>query len=436
MSRVRFAGHAMRGLGIALATALPVLLCVPPAAAEPQLGGEETVSIKSPDALPSNTRPGSEERQLRANPPEERSDGLGGGIPAGPSSGGAPAPRTALSPREAAPRPASSAPAAPAPREPHTQPRADADPLGWMLRGLLALSALPLALWVLHRPRRVNAVTGPGFEVITPSEQRRFIPLEEKVTQLDFVSRIQTLGALRLSANLNKVALSNRRYGYLMEDKNFRNALLVNRRRVRRTLLKDGDVLDLGDLTLLYRDNRNGAALRPAPAAVPEGKVVIKFDRVRGPIRRGTPTLTPEAQPNRVFFLSKNLVFIGRSEDNDLVIKSPHVQNRHAKIERVGSRYKLQDLSTAGNTFVNNRRVEQRYLREGDEIAIDVHRFKFGIITKPLRERPASSEPVVEEVLTEAEDVAAVEANAAPAPGATEALPEIPQVQDVPHDRT
>jgi pSer/pThr/pTyr-binding forkhead associated (FHA) protein len=418
----------MRGLGIALATALPILLFAVPAAAQLQSGGGETVSIKSPELLPSNPWPGSEERQLRANPPEARADGLGGGIPAGPSSasGAAPAPRAALSPREAAPRPVPPASSAPAPPERAAPPRLEADPLGWMLRGLLALAALPLALWVLHRPRRVNTVAGPGFEVITPSELRQFIPLEDKVTQLDFVSRIQTLGALRLSANLNKVGLSNRRYGYLLEDKNFRNALLVNRRRMRRTLLKDGDVLDLGDLTLLYRDNRNGGIGRQAPAPPPEGKAVIKFDRVRGPIRRGTPILTSETQPNRVFFLSKNLVFIGRSEDNDLVIRSPDVQSRHAKIERVGSRYKLQDLSMTGNTFVNNRRVEQRYLREGDEIAIDVHRFKFGVVTKPLRERPAASEPVVEEGLSGQEEAAAAEAVAAPATGAAEAPQEAP----------
>jgi pSer/pThr/pTyr-binding forkhead associated (FHA) protein len=289
------------------------------------------------------------------------------------------------------------------------------DLTGWGLRGLLALLAAPLVVWVLYLPRSVNKVRGPGFEVITPSEKRQFVALEEKVTQLDFVSRIKTIGALRLSANLNKVGLSNRRFGYLMEDKNFRNALLVNRRRVRRTLLKDGDVLDLGDLTLLYRDSRNGGPIRHTPAPPVEGKAAIKFERARGPIRRGMPMLTSESQPNRVFYMSKNLVFIGRSEGNDLIIKSPNVQTRHAKIERVGSRFKLQDLSTLGNTFVNNRRVEQRFLREGDEIAFDTHRFKFGIVSKPVRERPSGPDSVPEEVLTETEDVATVEENAASA---------------------
>ena len=286
------------------------------------------------------------------------------------------------------------------------RPAARPDWVGYAARGLLALLALPLVVWVVRRPRHVNAIGGPGFEVISPSERRRFIPLEERFQALDFVSRIETAGQLRLSANLNKVTLSVRKYGYLMEDKNYRNALLVNRRRVRRTLLRDGDVLDLGDLTLLYRDNRASRIVRYSSITPTEGKPQIKFERLRGPIRRGMPMLVPEHAPNRVFYVTRNKVFIGRSENNDLVIKSRSVYYRHAKLERVGGRWKLQDLSILGSTFVNNRRVEQRFLKEGDEISIESFRFKFSYVTRTMRERPpqpglAADEP--EELSPEAE---------------------------------
>ncbi len=291
--------------------------------------------------------------------------------------------------------------------------RGESDWEGWFMRAAAALLLAPTAFWLYRRPRTANTIRSPGFEVISPSETRQWVPLEERYAQLDFVSRIKTRGALRLSANLNKVGLSNRKFGYLMEDKNFRNALLVNRRRVRRTLLKDGDVLDLGDLTLLYRDNRASPVIRYSPVTPPEGKVQIKFDRPRGPIRRGQPMLVSESQPARSFYIAKNLVFIGRSEDNDLVIKSQNVLNRHAKIERIGGRYKLQDLSTGGNTYVNGRRAEQRYLREGDEISFDAHRFKFTLVTRPVRERPQPPEPAAEELAPEAEEIAAQEEGAA-----------------------
>jgi pSer/pThr/pTyr-binding forkhead associated (FHA) protein len=285
--------------------------------------------------------------------------------------------------------------------EPPAVPR-QPDWLGYGVRGGLALLALPLLFWVVRRPRMVNAISGPGFEVISPTERRRYIPLEERFQTLDFVSRIETAGQLRLSANLNKVTLSVRRYGYLMEDKNYRNALLVNRRRVRRTLLRDGDVLDLGDLTLLYRDNRASKIVRYSSITPSEGKSQIRFERLKGPIRRGMPMLVPEHTPGRVFYVSKNKVYLGRSETNDLVIKARNVYYRHAKLERVGGRWKLQDLSVLGNTFVNNRRIEQRFLKEGDEIAIESHRFRFGFVTRAMRERPPTDDAAAAEDADEA----------------------------------
>jgi pSer/pThr/pTyr-binding forkhead associated (FHA) protein len=269
-------------------------------------------------------------------------------------------------------------------------------------RGVVALLTLPILFRAWRRPRVVNRIQGPGLEVISPSERRDFIPLEERFQALDFLTKISTVGSLRLSANLNKVTLSIRKYGYLMEDKNFRNALLVNRRRVRRTLLRDGDVLDLGDLTLLYRDTRLAQVIRHSSVTPSDRKAQIKFQRLRGPIRKGTPMLVMEGLPNRIFYLTKNKVFIGRSETNDLVIKSRAVYYRHAKIERVGGRYKIQDLSILGNTFVNNRRVEQRFLKEGDEISIESYRFRFQVASKAMRERPPTQEAAAEET----EDVA------------------------------
>lgn len=274
---------------------------------------------------------------------------------------------------------------------------------GWLeagIRAVLALSVLPMVAFFYRRNRIVNQIKSPGFEVISLSERRTFIPLEERSQSMDFAGKINTQGVLRVSANLNKVSLSIRKFGYLMEDKNFRNALLVNRRRMRRTLLRDGDVLDLGDLTLLYRDHRRVKIVRYSSITPWEGKTQIKFDRINGPIRKGMPMLTSDQMPNRTFYMTKNLIFIGRSEKNDLVIKSRAVYYQHAKIERIGGRYKFQDLSILGNTFVNNRRVEQRYLRDGDEFSIETNRFKFQLTTRSQRDKPQghpASQPRKEE---------------------------------------
>lgn len=258
------------------------------------------------------------------------------------------------------------------------------------------LISLGFLAFTLFPRRSVNRIKTPGFEIITPTEKRSFVPLGDKNHHMDFLNQIKTKGSLRLSANLNKVNLSVRRYGYLLEDKNFRNALLVNRRRIRRTLLRDGDVLDLGDLTLLYRDNRPAPSPKNLSASTAEGKVIVKFDRPRGPARKGLPVLVPVNNPNRKFFMTKNMISVGRSEINDLVIKSPAIEFRHAKIERVGQRFKLVDLTGLGRTYVNNRRVEQWFLKEGDEISLENHKFKYQLLTKHTKpqgmERPSRGE--------------------------------------------
>jgi len=265
------------------------------------------------------------------------------------------------------------------------------DSSGLLWHGMILLAVLPAFLWAILKPLSVNRINDPGFEILTTTEARTFIPLQEKFQQMDFLNRMDSMESMRLSANLNKVNLSFRRFGYLLEDKNFRNALLVNRRRVRRTMLRDCDVLDIGDLILLYRDLRQPAFTRTASITPPDGKTQIRFDRIRGPVRKGTPILISEQQQNRQFYITKNLVYLGRSEVNDLIIKARNVDYNHAKIERIGGRYKIIDLSNAGNTFVNNRRIEQKILRDGDEISIDNHRFKFQISTKAIR--PASFNP-------------------------------------------
>jgi len=374
-----------------------LVLAAPATALEDDEEEQQTVSARTPEPGPQPRRAIPREPGQRPNAPEPNGtvlngDGRGALSPGGFAPGGVPVGRDT---NRAGPR------------------ARGGDLAGWILRGGLALLAVPLAVWVFYLPRRVNRIGAPGFEVITPSEPRQFIPLEEKTAQLDFIARMKTHGSLRLSANLNRVILSNRRFGYLLEDKNFRNALLVNRRRVRRTLLRDGDVLDLGDLTLLYRDHRDGAG-RQLSVTPSDGKVHVRFDRMQGPVRRGVPALVFGGQGPRAFYISKNLVFIGRSEGNDLVIKSRDVQNRHAKIVRVGSRYKLQDLSLTGSTYVNNRRIEQRYLREGDEIAFDNHRFLFTLTPKPLVARPAPQDVAPDEAPVEPEEPLTAEDSGGP----------------------
>ncbi len=213
-----------------------------------------------------------------------------------------------------------------------------------------------------------------GFEIITPGENNRFLPLELKNYTLDYLNDIETKNKLRLSANLEKVALTPKQNSFYLEDRNSKNALLVNRRRMNKVLLQNEDVLDIGELTLLFR-NRLPAFVLPSAE---EGNPLLYPRRSltpKGPLPSSTASL--RFLGNRQDFpLVRNIMILGRSEACDMVLEDSSVHLRHARIFRSGTVYKLQNLSTEG-TYLNSRRVEQKELHDGDEIAVGRYVFIF-----------------------------------------------------------
>jgi len=112
------------------------------------------------------------------------------------------------------------------------------NPLLTFAESLLVFAAVLLvvyALWFLQKPK-VNTLSGAGFKLLNLNEQTSFIPLKTEVQSLEFLAKIQTSNKYRLSANLNRVTLTPHQNTFLLEDKNYKNALLINRRRSHRTI--------------------------------------------------------------------------------------------------------------------------------------------------------------------------------------------------------
>ena len=69
-------------------------------------------------------------------------------------------------------------------------------------------------------------------------------------------------------------------------------------------------------------------------------------------------------------FLDKDRVGIGRAPHNHVVVDDPTVSDEHAEIIPVGNDHIVQDLRTAGGTFVNGERVDRHILQHGDVIEL------------------------------------------------------------------
>ena len=88
---------------------------------------------------------------------------------------------------------------------------------------------------------------------------------------------------------------------------------------------------------------------------------------------RFAPRLIAQTGPNagREFVLVKEVVWLGRSEQCDLIIADPLVSRRHSQILCDGSYCTIEDLGSTNGTFVNDQRLTQpRVLRSGDRVRV------------------------------------------------------------------
>lgn len=87
---------------------------------------------------------------------------------------------------------------------------------------------------------------------------------------------------------------------------------------------------------------------------------------------------------NRPFFLNKNVVTLGRDQDNDVVVDDAEVSRHHARLTLQGSNWVLEDLGSRNGTFVNGQRLTSPlWLATGYQIAVGPN-ILFSLETGPL----------------------------------------------------
>ena len=67
-------------------------------------------------------------------------------------------------------------------------------------------------------------------------------------------------------------------------------------------------------------------------------------------------------------YLVDEVTSFGRSDACDYQIEDPSMSRRHAAIRIDNMRFELSDVKSASGTFVNGRRIEKCFLRDGDKV--------------------------------------------------------------------
>ncbi len=84
-----------------------------------------------------------------------------------------------------------------------------------------------------------------------------------------------------------------------------------------------------------------------------------------------------ENQEERLITLDKDSFVIGRSPSCEIAISSDTISRRHAKLEKRSNRYYITDLGSRNGVFVNDEKIVESVLKDGDFIKLGVFEFTF-----------------------------------------------------------
>lgn len=176
----------------------------------------------------------------------------------------------------------------------------------------------------------------------------------------------------RISRNHARLELT--RHGAIVTDLGSSNGIRLNGMRVEQAELKPGDMLGLGGSQLRFE---------LALAFDEPGMTMIDDDAgLEHTINNEVLpyTLNETGLPRLVVFTAEktwevsldetDLISIGRTEGNDLVIDQPKVTRWHAQVQRKGGIFILKDLGSTNGTWKGAEKVDQLILQDGDSFHI------------------------------------------------------------------
>ena len=165
---------------------------------------------------------------------------------------------------------------------------------------------------------------------------------------------------------------------FLLEDLDSSNGTFLNDQSVKTpTLLKSGDTISLGHALILVFEDPEANVMATRFAQSPVGGIpqTVLEEAVPQTRHISAPQLvvTISGSAPRFYPLTRERITIGRSEENDIVISSPVVSRRHARLDHIGEGYQLTVLEEASNRLLldNQPFLSPLRLCDGDEIRVD-----------------------------------------------------------------
>ena len=110
-------------------------------------------------------------------------------------------------------------------------------------------------------------------------------------------------------------------------------------------------------------------------ATGPEDDVVVNLAEL--PTASASLVVRNGPQAGAALSLEADVTRLGRATDGDVSLDDITVSRRHAEVVRSGSSYLVRDSGSLNGTYVNNQRIDEAPLVQGDELQIGKFRLVF-----------------------------------------------------------
>ncbi|HKV87200.1 MAG TPA: FHA domain-containing protein, partial [Candidatus Dormibacteraeota bacterium] len=137
-------------------------------------------------------------------------------------------------------------------------------------------------------------------------------------------------------------------------------------------------------------ENRESTTLMPAwqPPPAPPAAVAETMAIGTHPAPVAMPGTGPQAElsiesgpdAGHSHRASDHAVRLGRSPDNDVILRDPATSGHHARLERRGDQYWIVDLGSTNGTLVNGEPIQEKQLNHGDRVTIGQNAVQFAIL--------------------------------------------------------
>ncbi|MCP5468361.1 MAG: FHA domain-containing protein [Deltaproteobacteria bacterium] len=139
----------------------------------------------------------------------------------------------------------------------------------------------------------------------------------------------------------------------------------------------------------LEADESISNILKDIPFEEEENEIEIHIEEPTGDLAASSPTGQEASEASLLLiegtlddheFILGESTTMGRSPSNDVVLKESRISRQHANITKTDEGYVIVDLKSSNGILVNDQKVEEALLQDGDEIQVGGFRFQFNIL--------------------------------------------------------